>query len=304
MRAWVIMPRSPTSTTWFEGEPFLQLGDLIGDRPGIAGIALEHLDRDRAAVGGAQQAVDDLRLALLAVAIVAALGQRTAAAFDIARRDVIEHQRPAFQMALGERGLDRALALVQPIERGVEFALVDLAQAQFDAQARGGRGRIERLGGGELGGRRDDAADDHRHHQIARPVGFAAVLGPEQAVQADSAGRAQHGGDMAVRQRALDREGLLTGGDHDAALQDAAQALDVLGRPMGQIEQRALADGFPVPIALAQQDGGRRTAVGDGFDIHGENHTQSPANKSMKICNLHGYILTPLSRYISAKSAL
>ena len=127
MRAWVIMPRSPTSTTWFEGEPLLQLGDLIGHRFGIAGIALEHLDRDRAAVGGAQQAVDDLRLALLAVAVVAALGQRTAAAFDIARRDVVEHQRPALQMALGERGLDRALALMQPIQRGVEFALVDFA---------------------------------------------------------------------------------------------------------------------------------------------------------------------------------
>ena len=56
---------------------------------------------------------------------------------------------------------------------------------------------------------------------------------------------------------------------HDAALQDATQALDVFGRPMAQIEQRALADGFPVPIALAKQDGGRRTAIGDGLDIHG-----------------------------------
>ena len=156
MRACVIMPRSPTSTTWFEGEPLFQLGDLIRHGPGIAGIALEHLDRDRAAVGGAQQAVDDLRLALLAVAVVAALGQRTAAAFDVARRHVVEHQRSALQMALGERGLDRALALVQPIERRVEFALVDLAQAEFDAQARGRRGRIERLGGRQLGGRRDD----------------------------------------------------------------------------------------------------------------------------------------------------
>ena len=34
--------------------------------------------------------------------------------------------------------------------------------------------RIQRLCGGELGGRRDDATDDHRHDQIARPVGLAA----------------------------------------------------------------------------------------------------------------------------------
>jgi hypothetical protein len=30
-------------------------------------------------------------------------------------------------MALGEHGLDRALPLMQPIQRGVEFALVDFA---------------------------------------------------------------------------------------------------------------------------------------------------------------------------------
>ena len=163
-----------------EGEPVFELGDLIGDGVGIAGVAFEHLDGDGAAVGGAQQAIDDLHLALLAVPVVAALGQRAAAAFDIARRHVVEHQRPALQMALGERGLDRALALVQPVERGVEFVLVDLAQGQFDAEARGGGGRIERLGGGELGGRRDDAADDHGQDQIARPVGLAAFFGPSR----------------------------------------------------------------------------------------------------------------------------
>jgi hypothetical protein len=54
-------------------------------------------------------------------------------------------------MPSGERGLDRALALMQPIERGVEFGLVDLAEAEFDAEAGGGGGRIERLGGGQLG---------------------------------------------------------------------------------------------------------------------------------------------------------
>jgi hypothetical protein len=37
-------------------------------------------------------------------------------------------------MTLGERGLDGALAFAQPIERGVEFVLVDLAQAEFDAR--------------------------------------------------------------------------------------------------------------------------------------------------------------------------
>jgi hypothetical protein len=40
---------------------------------------------------------------------------------------------------------------------------------------------------------------------------------------------------MAVGQRPFDGERLLLGGNHDPALQDAAQALDVLGGPVAQI---------------------------------------------------------------------
>ncbi len=122
-----------------DGEAALELGDLIGQGHGIGGVSLEHLDGDGAAVGRAQKAVDDLQLALLAVAVVAAFGQRAAAAFDVARRDVVEHQRPALQMALCERGLDRALTLEEPVERGVEFVLADLARGPI--RRRGSRRR-------------------------------------------------------------------------------------------------------------------------------------------------------------------
>jgi hypothetical protein len=61
----------------------------------------------------------------------------------------------------------------------MEFALVDLTEAQFDAEAGSGRGRIERLGGGKLLLRRNDATDDHRHDQITRSAGFRAVLRPQ-----------------------------------------------------------------------------------------------------------------------------
>ena len=44
-------------------------------------------------------------------------------------------------------------------------------------------------------------------------LGSPLFFGPSKPVQADRAGRAQHGGDVPVRQRALDREGLLAGGD-------------------------------------------------------------------------------------------
>ncbi len=55
-----------------------------------------------------------------------------------------------------------------------------------------------------------------------------------------------------MRQGALDGEGRLARRQHDPALEDAAQTLDVLGRLMGKVEQRALPHGLAVPIALAK----------------------------------------------------
>src|SRR5208282_5831988 len=106
--------------------------------------ALEDLDRDGAAVGCAEQAIDNLQLALLAVAVVAELGERAAAALHGARRHVVEHQRAAGKMALGQSGLDRRLAHRQPVEGGVELLLVDGTEAELGAEAGGGGLRRER----------------------------------------------------------------------------------------------------------------------------------------------------------------
>src|SRR5690349_4566684 len=72
---------------------------------------------------------------------------------------------------------------------------------------------------------------------------------------------------MAMRQAA--GEGILPGGDDGAALEHATQAFDVRGRPVGEVAQRAFAHFALVAVALAQQDGGGRVPVRDGFDIHG-----------------------------------
>ena len=103
-----------------EREALLDLVDLHGERARIGGVALECLNRHRASVGCAQQAVDDLQLALLAVAVVAELGQLAAAHLHIARRHVVEHQRAGAQMLASERLLDRLLALAQPVERDMK----------------------------------------------------------------------------------------------------------------------------------------------------------------------------------------
>src|SRR5271166_6814289 len=85
-------------------------------------------------------------------------------------------------MALGKGGLDRALTLEEPIERGIEFVLADFAQGQFDAETGGGGDRIERLGGGELGSWGDDAltimATTRSTGRQLSGSGSRALLGP------------------------------------------------------------------------------------------------------------------------------
>jgi hypothetical protein len=61
-----------------EPEPLLELGNLGGERLRIGGVAVEHLDRDRASVRRAEQAIDDLQGSRAAIAAVAPPGQRTA----------------------------------------------------------------------------------------------------------------------------------------------------------------------------------------------------------------------------------
>jgi hypothetical protein len=53
-----------------------------------------------------------------------------------------------------------------------------------------------------------------------------------------------------------------------AALEHAAQAFDVGRGPAGEVAQRPFADFALVAKALAQEYGGRRVPVRDGFDIH------------------------------------
>ena len=71
----------------------LQLVDRHGQRHWIGGVAIEHLDCDRAAVGRTHQADDDLWPVGTVVAAVAILRQFAAASFEIAGGDIVEQQR-------------------------------------------------------------------------------------------------------------------------------------------------------------------------------------------------------------------
>ena len=249
-----------------ERETALDLVDLRGERARVGGVALEHFDRHRAAVRRAQQTVDDLQLALLAVAIVAEPGEFAAAPLQVARRHVVEHQRAVTQMLAGERRFDRLLALAEPVDGSIKFILIDHSKAENVAEAGCCGGRIEHAGRGQLGGRRNQSGHDHGNNEIA-----GAVAGrTENAIEADVTQRAEHGGDMAVRQRAPHDDALLVGRGRGAAFEERAQPLDEFARPVREVGDGALLDLCALPIALAQQDGGRRIPVRYGFNIHGK----------------------------------
>src|SRR5207237_4390967 len=100
---------------------------------------------------GAEQPIDDLPFAAFAVSAVTELGKRTATAFQVARRHVVEHQCAAGEMAFGKRRLDRRLADRQPVQCAIELVLVDHPESELLAEAGGRRVRRQRPGGGKLG---------------------------------------------------------------------------------------------------------------------------------------------------------
>ena len=108
---------------------------------------------------------------------------------------------------------------------------------------------------------------------------------------------------MAVRQAAGDGEGVVLGGDDGAALEHAAQAFDVGWGPVGEVAQRAFTDLAVLAVALAQEDGGRRVPVRDGFDIHGGAWADRPAMYKSQVLILHGYVLDGFLEPLQAISA-
>ena len=79
----------------------------------------------------------------------------------------------------------------------------------------------------------------------------------------------EDGGDVAVGQRAADDDGVGLGRDDASALEQGAQPLDQIARPFGQVGEGPLLDLSVRAIGFAEQQGGRRVAVGDGLDVHG-----------------------------------
>jgi hypothetical protein len=171
-------------------------------------------------------------------------------------------------MAPGERRLDLGLRPAQQIQGPVELVLVDRAQTEHGAQ-RMRRGRLAELARGrELGRRLQHPGDDQRQRQLGQPLGPAR----QEPCEAELPGHAEHGRDMAVRQRPLDRQPVRRR-HHGLALEHPAQRLDLGLGPAREVGQGAGPDLIAVAIALAQEDRRGRAAVGHARHVH--EHSQS-----------------------------
>jgi hypothetical protein len=203
-------------------EPALQRLDRCGQGGGIAGVACEHLDGDRAAVAVTEQAIDDLRPIGPTIPAVAVLGKRAVPAFQIRRAHIVEHQRAVFQVAPCQAPLDARLLPAEPIQRRIDLAFLDGTEAEDAAQAGTRRLRQQPPQGRQFGAGGDDPAGNHGQHQIALARGRAA----EQPRQVELAHHAEHGCNMAMRQGTLDLEYRARSCDRRAALQENPQAIN------------------------------------------------------------------------------
>ena len=221
----------------------------LGQEGGAVGhVALVHRHRHRAAARVGEQPVVDLQQPLLAVAVVAQLGQRAGGALEVAGRQVVQHQAAVAQVPRGELLLDRVLAREQPVHRRVQVVLVRIGHAEVLGQ----RGGVPPARGGQLRMRRHDARGHHRQHQLALARGLAA----QQRREAQALHRQRHGVHMAVRARGGDLQRLrcrLQG----LTAQRRTNGLDLRGRQTRQIGQRSLAHLRALAVRLAQQHRGR-----------------------------------------------
>ena len=150
--------------------------------------------------------------------------QRAGPPLERGRGDVVKDQRPPGQVPRRERVLDPVLPGGEPVHRGIQVILIAAAQAQDLAQGTGGGLLPQAAGDAQLGIRRDHLRDHHRGHQVPLPRRH----GVDQLLQPQRPRRAEHRGDVPVRQAAGDLERARCGsGRRGLALEHRRQGINL-----------------------------------------------------------------------------
>jgi len=119
--------------------------------------------------------------------------------------------------------------------------------------------------GSQFGGRIKDASDNHGDDQIA----LAAGMRVEEGFQLELAQGAEDGGDVTVGKRTDDVE-VVWGkrADEGVASENLAESFDLGGGPVRQVGEGAVVNLPTLAKGLAEENGGRGVAVGDGSHVH------------------------------------
>ena len=231
-----------------DAEAVADLAHLAGQSHRVAGVAGEGLDRDRTAIAGAEEAVDDLRAVAPAIPRIAALRHGAGVALHVARGHVVEDEIVLSEMAPGELALDRALSRAQPVHGGVEFVDADAFDAEQGGEG-GCAGRSQLALDAQLGAGPDQAGDDHGDDE------GPAAIGPveDDAVEADVAKGAENGADGAVRPAGAQFDVGVVGIEGGSALEGAFEGFDGVFREGGEVAQGALLGFSVLPVGLSEE---------------------------------------------------
>jgi hypothetical protein len=164
--------------------------------------------------------------------MLAVAGQVAAASLQIGRGEIVEQQGAVLQVPPRQRGLDEALLLAQPIERGVNLPGGDAAETQRLTQRMARGGGIEHPRGRQLGRRIEQSGDYQRKGQVT-PACCGAPR--QQRIKGDATCDVRAGEHVAVRQRHAIRTLWVAGSSRSQ--RNTARLFDAFGRPMRQVRR-------------------------------------------------------------------
>jgi hypothetical protein len=152
----------------------------------------------------------------------------------------------------------------------IEFRFIGRVEVKQFAETTVEGVGMETASGGEFGSRFNDPGNNHGYGEIALAIVRA---GSEDGIELKILKRAEHSGDMAMRKRAGDTEGIREseggrGGGRGRAGQGELNSTNLLGRKMSEVGEGAGFDLTGLAVRFPKEESRGRVPIGDGGDIH------------------------------------